>query len=78
MKSVLIMIDGEGDLGDPDEAKRQEAVDNHKPWVEAAKFLGCHSIRVNARLVAAPSKNSRSSPPTGSRKLCASSPSHST
>ena len=25
-----------------------EAVDNHKKWVEAAKFLGCHSIRVNA------------------------------
>jgi len=49
VKSVLIMIDGEGNLGEPDEAKRQEAVDKHKPWVEAAKFLGCHSIRVNAR-----------------------------
>jgi sugar phosphate isomerase/epimerase len=49
VKSVLIMIDGEGNLGEPEEAKRQEAVDKHKPWVEAAKFLGCHSIRVNAR-----------------------------
>ena len=48
VKSLLIMIDGEGRLGDPDEAKRNEAVDKHKPWVEAAKFLGCHSIRVNA------------------------------
>jgi sugar phosphate isomerase/epimerase len=47
--SVLIMIDDEGDLGDPVEKKRLEAVDNHKKWVEAAKFLGCHSIRVNAR-----------------------------
>jgi sugar phosphate isomerase/epimerase len=46
--SVLIMCDGEGQLGDPDEKKRNEAVDNHKKWVEAAKFLGCHSIRVNA------------------------------
>ncbi|WP_010588394.1 sugar phosphate isomerase/epimerase family protein [Schlesneria paludicola] len=47
--SVLIMIDKEGNLGDPDEQKRLKAVDNHKKWVEAAKFLGCHSIRVNAR-----------------------------
>lgn len=47
--SVLIMCDNEGNLGDPDEAKRNEAVDNHKKWGEAAKFLGCHSIRVNAR-----------------------------
>lgn len=47
--SVLIMCDGEGALGDLDAAKRMEAVDNHKKWVEAAQFLGCHSIRVNAR-----------------------------
>jgi L-ribulose-5-phosphate 3-epimerase len=48
VKNVLIMIDGEGSLGDPDEAKRKKAVENHYPWVEAAKFLGCHAIRVNA------------------------------
>ena len=48
VKSVLIMCDGEGNLGDPDEAKRTKAVENHYKWVEAAKFLGCHSIRVNA------------------------------
>lgn len=46
--AVLIMIDGEGHLGDPDDAARSKAIENHKPWVEAAKFLGCHSIRVNA------------------------------
>lgn len=46
--SVLIMCDGEGGLGDTQEAKRLQAVDNHKKWVEAAQFLGCHSIRVNA------------------------------
>ncbi len=46
--SVLIMIDGEGNLGERDKKKRNEAVENHKKWVEAAKFLGCHSIRVNA------------------------------
>jgi L-ribulose-5-phosphate 3-epimerase len=48
VKSVLIMCDGEGALGDPDEKKRQQAVENHYKWVELAKFLGCHSIRVNA------------------------------
>lgn len=46
--SVLIMIDGEGGLGDTKKNQRMQAVDNHKKWVEAAKFLGCHSIRVNA------------------------------
>ena len=48
VKSLLIMVDREGKLGDPDKAKRQEAVENHHQWVDAAKFLGCHSIRVNA------------------------------
>jgi sugar phosphate isomerase/epimerase len=48
VKNVLIMIDGEGHLGDPDDAKRTKAVENHYRWVEAAKTLGCHSIRVNA------------------------------
>lgn len=45
----LIMIDGEGALGDPDEAKRSQAVENHYRWVDAAKFLGCKMIRVNAQ-----------------------------
>ena len=48
VKGLLIMIDGEGALGDADEAKRKTAVENHYKWVEAAKVLGCHSIRVNA------------------------------
>ncbi len=49
VKMLLIMCDGEGALGDADEAKRKTAVENHYKWVEAAKFLGCHSIRVNAQ-----------------------------
>ena len=49
VESLLIMCDGEGALGDPDEAKRIRAVDNHQRWLEAARFLGCHSIRVNAQ-----------------------------
>jgi sugar phosphate isomerase/epimerase len=48
VKSLLIMIDGEGNLGDPDDAKRTTAIENHHQWVDAAKYLGCHSIRVNA------------------------------
>jgi len=48
IRSVLIMCDGEGYLGDANEKKRAKAVENHYKWVEAAKFLGCHSIRVNA------------------------------
>jgi sugar phosphate isomerase/epimerase len=47
-RSVLIMCDREGNLGEPDEAKRRQAVENHYKWLEAARFLGCHSIRVNA------------------------------
>ena len=48
VKSLLIMCDGEGKLGDPDDNKRISSVNNHKRWIEAAKHLGCHSIRVNA------------------------------
>ena len=48
VKSLLIMCDGEGKLGDPDKNKRISSVNNHKRWIEAAKHLGCHSIRVNA------------------------------
>jgi sugar phosphate isomerase/epimerase len=52
VKQLLIMCDipgGKGDLGNPDEKLRQVAVEEHYPWVEAAKRMGCHSIRVNAR-----------------------------
>ena len=49
VKSVLIMCDGEGALGDPDDKKRMTAVENHRKWLDWAKFLGCHSIRVNAQ-----------------------------
>ena len=48
VKSLLIMVDGEGSLGHGDTAERNKAVQNHHKWADAAKFLGCHSIRVNA------------------------------
>jgi len=47
--NVLVMCDGLGSLGDPDAKARTKAIENHFPWVEAAKRLGCHSIRVNAK-----------------------------
>src|SRR5215210_2867921 len=48
VKNHLIMIDGEGGLGDLDSTKRKQAVENHHKWVDAAKYLGCATIRVNA------------------------------
>jgi sugar phosphate isomerase/epimerase len=48
VKSLLIMVDGEGNLADTSLAARNKAIENHYKWVKAAKFLGCHSIRVNA------------------------------
>jgi L-ribulose-5-phosphate 3-epimerase len=47
--SLLIMCDGEGNLGDPDNSKRTTAIENHYKWIDAAVDLGCHSIRVNAQ-----------------------------
>lgn len=52
VRSLLIMIDGEGELGDADKDKRHQAVQNHVKWIEAASYLGCHAIRVNAGGVA--------------------------
>jgi len=52
--NVLVMCDNEGDLGHADEKKRRQAVENHFKWAEAAKTLGCHSIRVNARSTGSP------------------------
>ena len=48
VKSLLIMIDNEGDLGTLETNDRKLAIENHYKWVEAAHFLGCHSIRINA------------------------------
>lgn len=47
VRSVLIMIDNEGLVSSEDDKERLSAVENHYKWVEAAKFLGCHAIRIN-------------------------------
>lgn len=49
VRSVLIMIDGEGDLGAADAAARRDAIERHVRWLHAAQSLGCFAIRVNAR-----------------------------
>ncbi|MFI4860574.1 MAG: sugar phosphate isomerase/epimerase family protein [Phycisphaerales bacterium JB063] len=48
VKTLLIMVDGEGQLGHPDANERKKTVENHYKWVVASKLLGGHSIRVNA------------------------------
>lgn len=67
--SVLIMCDGEGYLGDPDAAKRAQAVENHRYWVELAQALGCHSVRVNAYSEGAYAEQQKLAA-DGLRKLC--------
>lgn len=48
VENVLIMCDGEGMVGHPEKGERLKTLENHKKWIDAAAFLGCHSIRVNA------------------------------
>ena len=63
VRSLLIMCDSEGNLGDVDAGARATAVRNHYKWVDAARFLGCHSIRVNAY--------SQAAAPEEQMRLCA-------
>jgi L-ribulose-5-phosphate 3-epimerase len=58
----LIMIDVEGRLGDPDPGLRRQAVEKHRKWVDAARTLGCITIRVNAESEGTPEEQ---------QKLCA-------
>src|SRR5215510_15636006 len=37
VKTLLIMCDGEGELGSADAKKADEAVENHRRWLDAAK-----------------------------------------
>lgn len=48
VKILLIMCDAEGDMANPDKAVRQQAVRNHRKWIDIAAVLGCHSIRCNS------------------------------
>src|SRR5688572_16699829 len=44
----LIMLDTNGPLGAADKSAREQAVAKTKGWIDAAKFLGCKMVRVNA------------------------------
>lgn len=47
--NVLIMVDDEGDgCSHTKEGRKQFAI-NHRKWVDAAHYLGCHAIRTNCR-----------------------------
>ena len=54
--NVLIMIDAEGDLSVENTEKRNQAVENHKKWVDAAALIGCHAIRINTGSNYSPTK----------------------
>jgi len=43
----LIMVDDEGPLSSINEKERLIAVDDHKKWIDAARILGCSTVRVN-------------------------------
>lgn len=71
IRNVLIMVDAEGQLGAPDAAERRATVERHFKWVEAAKFLGCHCIRVNAASdPALPPEEQQKLAADGLRQLC--------
>lgn len=69
VRNLLIMVDGEGDLGESTEEGRLKTVENHVKWVDAAQFLGCHSIRVNAGGTGTPEEHATNAV-LGLRKLC--------
>ncbi len=47
MENVLLMIDNDGELADPDAKKRAEAIETHKLWMDAAALMGAKAIRAN-------------------------------
>jgi L-ribulose-5-phosphate 3-epimerase len=46
---VLIMVDDEGDGCTATKEERRQFEINHRKWIDAAAFLGCHAIRTNCR-----------------------------
>ncbi len=46
VRQVLILVNDAGRLADADAKKRKAAAQNHLPWIDLAKSLGCHSVCV--------------------------------
>jgi len=49
VKMVLIMVDDEGDGCSATKEERHQFEINHRKWIDAAHYLGCHAIRTNCR-----------------------------
>jgi len=47
VKILLIMIDGQGDIGSVKPEECEEAVTKHKAYIDYAADYGCHSVRMN-------------------------------
>jgi L-ribulose-5-phosphate 3-epimerase len=47
VKILLIMVDGQGNIGAEEQRHRDFAVKRHTFWIDQAAMLGCHSIRMN-------------------------------
>lgn len=56
VRQILIMVDGEGRLGDPHTELRNAAVRNHHKWIHAARKLGCHAIEVDTTSTGTPAE----------------------
>lgn len=69
VRLLLIMVDGEGALGEANAQTRARAIENHRRWLEAAQQLGCHSIRVNAETGNAPREEAAKNAADGLRRL---------
>jgi sugar phosphate isomerase/epimerase len=49
VQMILIMVDDEGDGCASIEKERKQFAINHRKWIDAAEYLGCHPIRTNCR-----------------------------
>lgn len=47
VRTLLIMVDRAGAVGATSKSGRDRAVERHKHWLDIARTMGCHSIRMN-------------------------------
>lgn len=47
VRSLLLMIDSEGQTASTDKEERRRAAIAHRKWIDIAAYLGCHSVRCN-------------------------------
>ncbi|WP_068370733.1 sugar phosphate isomerase/epimerase family protein [Paraglaciecola hydrolytica] len=48
VRNVMLQVDNMGNLGASDPAERAQAIADGKTWVDAASYLDCDTMRVNA------------------------------